>query len=58
MSSEILKPEGSRKGKLKKIVILIAAIALIATIVTIAVVSIPPSEITEEEENGDEFPPC
>lgn len=57
MSSEILKPEHLRKGKLKKIVILIIAIALIATIVTIAVISNPSSEVTEEE-NGDEFPPC
>ncbi len=52
MSSEILEPKDLRKGKLKKIVIIISAIALITTIATIAVLSIPPSETTDDGNGG------
>ncbi len=39
MSSEILEPNDLRKGKLRKIVIIISAIALITTIATIILIS-------------------
>jgi len=39
MSSGILEPNDLRKGKLRKIVIIISAIALITTIATIILIS-------------------
>jgi len=52
MSSEILEPKDLRKGKLKKIVIIISAIALIATIATIVVLLISPNKTADEGNGG------
>ena len=52
MSSEILEPKDLRKGKLKKIVIIISAIFLIAMIATIIVLSISPNETADEGNGG------
>lgn len=52
MSSEILEPKDLRKGKLKKIVIIISVIALITMIATITVLSIFPNETADEGNGG------
>lgn len=52
MSSEILEPNDLRKGKLRKIVIIISAIALITLIATIAVLSISLNKTADDGNGG------
>jgi len=52
MSSEILEPKDLRRGKLKKIVIIISVIALITMIATITVLSIFPNKTADEGNGG------
>ncbi len=52
MSSEILEPNDLRKGKLKKIVIIISAIALITAIATITLISFSANKSADNGNGG------